>query len=75
MTSQSTDDSSSQTGQNILLVAILAVLAYIVMDIFGFIPGMKKKGKKKQRGGCKDLPMKIGLSIAVVTIVVLGILL
>ena len=75
MTSQTTDDSSSQTGQNILLVAIVAVLAYIVMDIFGFIPGMKKKGKKKQRGGCKDLPMKIGLSIVVAAVVLLSILL
>ena len=44
-------DTSKNTGQNILLVAIIVVLIYIVLDIFGFIPGMKIGSKRKQKGG------------------------
>ena len=49
MASQS--NGSQHTGQNILLVAIIIVLIYIVLDIFGFIPSMKMGGKRKQKGG------------------------
>ena len=42
---------SHGTGQNILLIAIIIVLMYIVLDIFGFIPEMKKGGRRKRRGG------------------------
>ena len=56
-------DSSKNTGQNILLAAIIVVLIYIVLDIFGFIPSMKAAGNRNKKGGglCSDLRCDIWL--------------
>ena len=45
-------DGTPNIGQNILLAAIIIVLIYIVLDIFGFIPSVKKNGnRRRKRGG------------------------
>ena len=54
MGSQNDDQQSSFNGQSLLLIAILVVLAYIILDIFGIIPDFRKSGKKggrNHRGG------------------------
>ena len=54
MGSRHDDQQSSFDGQSLLLIAILVVLAYILLDIFGFLPSFRKSGKKggrNHRGG------------------------
>jgi hypothetical protein len=61
MTSQQSDGSTN-IGQNILLVAIIVVLVYIVLDIFGFIPSMKTAGNRNRKGGSTQRPAAKALS-------------
>jgi hypothetical protein len=54
MGTQNHGQQSSFSGQSLLLIAILVVLAYIILDIFGIIPDFRKSGKKggrNHRGG------------------------
>ena len=55
-------DGSPNTGQNILLVAIIVVLVYIVLDIFGLIPSMKANSNRNRKGGSTQRPAPKALS-------------
>ena len=61
-------DASRNTGQNVLLVAIIVVLIYIVLDIFGFIPGIKMGSKRKQKGGLYRALKENTVSLGVVVV-------
>ena len=60
MSSQQSDRSHN-TGQNILLFAIIVVLIYIVLDIFGFVPGINIASRIK-RGGSQGRWQRAGKS-------------